>query len=145
MSSYSIISYPAKDLPEVYEPLIYSKWLRSLRFGEQIFKDMDSNEYYTKHHAYIKRLLSCPDTSVRLAVLSEDHDIVLGFSVSRGDILDYVHVHKDYRRMGIGRALLPEKITTITHLTKTARRILGESKDQYFIYLDFKMKFKPYT
>jgi hypothetical protein len=54
---------------------------------------------------------------VRLAVLGDDSDVVLGFSCSRGDVLDYVHVHKDYRRNGIGCSLISEGIQTITHLT----------------------------
>jgi GNAT superfamily N-acetyltransferase len=57
---------------------------------------------------------------VRLAVLSDDRDVVLGFSVSREDILDYVHVHKDMRKQGVATSLIPKDIKIITHLTKTA-------------------------
>jgi GNAT superfamily N-acetyltransferase len=65
-------------------------------------------------------------TNVKLAALTDDHDICLGFSVystwSRR-VLEYVHVHKDYRRQGIARALVPEDIKCVSHLTRTGRVI----------------------
>ncbi len=60
---------------------------------------------------------------MRLAVLSDDPDVVLGFSVSREDVLDYVYVHKDQRRLGIARKLLPPHFTTFSHITLTAMEI----------------------
>ncbi len=62
---------------------------------------------------------------MKLAVLTDDRDVVLGFSVSRGKVLDYVHVQKDLRKQGIGTALIPLGIDTITHLTKSALPIWG--------------------
>jgi GNAT superfamily N-acetyltransferase len=105
--------------------LIFSKWLRSLRYGNDYFKLIDPPAYYAAYHRFIQNILNHPDTSVRLAVLSDDADVVLGFSVSRGTILDYVHVHKDQRRQGIGRQLVPKGIDTITHLTRTGLSIWG--------------------
>lgn len=82
-------------------------------------KLIDSDAYYKNFHKYIERVLSVPEAVVRLAVLTDDQDIVLGFSVSREAVLDYVYVHKDNRRLGIGKSLVPEGITTITYLTFT--------------------------
>ncbi len=115
--TYSILVFPASQLPEQYTAMIFSKWLRSLRFGNTLFRSMDSDAYYRNYHVYIENLLKKPDSIVRLAVLSDDHDVVLGFSVSREDVLDYIHVHYDYRKIGVGSALVPEGITTFTHIT----------------------------
>lgn len=116
--SYTILSIPASELTNQYRPMIFSKWLRSLRFGNKLFREVPSADFFLNYHKYIENLLAKPDSLVRMAVLSDDHDIALGFSVSREDVLDYVHVHYDYRKIGVGTKLLPQKeITTITHLT----------------------------
>ncbi len=119
-SYYSIISFSSKELPEKYVAMVYSKWLRSLRFGNPLFKAIDSNVYYNQYHHYIEILLCKPSSVTRLAVLSDDHDVALGFSVSREDVLDFVHVHKDQRKQGIAKKLVPAKTTTFSHITLTA-------------------------
>ncbi len=117
-STYKVISYPGPDLPAQYKNMVFSKWLRSLRFGNDYFKIIDSDAYFSSYHVYIAALLLKPDAVVRLAVLSDDYDVVLGFSVARGTVLDYVHVQRDYRRQGIGSSLIPDGTTIVTHLTK---------------------------
>jgi ribosomal protein S18 acetylase RimI-like enzyme len=100
---------------------------------------MSPKEYYKSYHFYIENLLRKPDSVIMLAVLSDDHDVVLGFSASREDVLDYIHVHRDYRKVGIGKALLPDEITTFTHLTLTALNI-WQAKAKYKGW-----KFDPFT
>jgi GNAT superfamily N-acetyltransferase len=116
--TYSIIAYPAAKLPDTYRNMIFSKWLRSLRYGNDYYKLIDQEVYFTTYHIYIENLLSRPNAVVRLAALTEDQDVALGFSVARDNVLDYVHVQRDYRRTGIGTSLVPKGIDTITHLTK---------------------------
>ncbi len=122
-SSYSILAFPASKLPEQYLPLVYSKWLRSLRHGNPVFGKVPSDVYYEKYHKFIEHLMLKPDAIIRLAVLSDDHDVVLGFSVTREDVLDYVHVHKDHRKIGVAIALIPNSVTTFSHLTLTWLKI----------------------
>jgi GNAT superfamily N-acetyltransferase len=115
--SYSIISFGAGRLPNSYRSLIFSKWLRSLRYGNDYFRLINKDNYFKVYHRYVENILTA--ATVKFAVLAEDHDVVLGFSVSRDGILDYVHVHKDYRRVGLGTALLPSQVTIITHITRS--------------------------
>ncbi len=137
--TYSIIVFSGHKLPSQYIPMLFSRWLRSLRFGNPLFKKVKSKDYFHNYHAYIENLLSKPDSQVRLAVLSDDHDVVLGFSVSREDVLDYIHVHTDYRKIGIGTKLIPEGITTFTHLTETATNI-WQYNEKYK-----ELKFNPFA
>lgn len=118
-ASYTVLAYPADTLPEAYYGLIFSKWLRSLRFGNDFFKLIDAESYYRAYHPLINRIIHRGDTIVYLAVLTDDHDVVLGFSVSRGKVLDYVYVDRFYRQLGIGRDLVPDGIEMISHVTKT--------------------------
>jgi GNAT superfamily N-acetyltransferase len=118
VDSYQIISYPGNKLPEAYKPLVFSKWLRSLRYGNDYFKLMEPVSYYHSYHLFIEKLLANPSSVVRLAVLQDDYDVVLGFSVCRANVVDYLHVQRDYRRKGIGTALVPADTAIVTHLTR---------------------------
>ncbi len=149
MSVYKIIVFPGARLPEQYKNLIHSRWKRSFRHGNDYIKLSDSQTYYEAYTRYVDIILGRRDCRVRLAVLDDDHDVVLGFCVIRGDtvmkafstsgnILDYVHVHKDFRRLGIGTVLVkPENIDTTTHHTRTSLSIWG-SKYKHW-------KFNPFA
>lgn len=72
--------------------------------------------YFLMYHKFIENLLQKPGCIVKLAVLSDDHDVVLGYSVSREDVLDYIFVQKESRGQKIATALIPQ-ITAFTHTT----------------------------
>lgn len=137
--AYDVIAMPAKDLSNEVRNLILSRWLRSLRFGNDYFKLISPASYYANYDDFIQRLLA--HAWVRLAVLADDRDVVLGFSVYRhtleGGILDYVHVHKDQRRQGIARRLVPDATHTITHLTRTGLTLWGSKRPEW--------KFDPFA
>jgi len=116
VDKFQIIAFEVGKLPEQYKAMVFSKWLKSLRYGNDYFKLIESDSYFRAYHAFIEKLLS--KSVVRLAVLADNYDAVLGFSVRRGVILDYVHVHKDYRRSGIGTSLIGTDIKFITHITR---------------------------
>lgn len=122
-ASYKIVPHLGYELPRQYQNMVYSKWLRSLRYGNDYFKLIDSAVYYDAYHRYIKTVLHRTNSIVRLAVLSDDMDVVLGFSISEKQILHYCHVHKDNRKQGIARSLVPFKVKAITHITKTGLSI----------------------
>jgi len=86
---------------------------------------MDPKGYWPAYSAYIERLMENPESVVRLAVLTDDPDVVLGWSFCRGNILEYVHVTKDYRGKGIGKHLIPADIDTFTHITRMGLVIRG--------------------
>lgn len=123
--------------PEQYRALVYSKWLRSLRYGNDFFKLVQPSAYWEAYTRYLDVIFAKPRTILRLAVLTGDRDVVLGFAVIRDSILDYAHVHKDLRRQGIARALVPEHIDTITHLTRIGLAIWGNKGKKW--------KFNPFA
>lgn len=124
-SSYSVIAHLGSTLPENYKNLIFSKWMRSLKYGNDYFKLAEAESYFKHYQKYIEFILNSPGAVVRLAVLTEEPDVVFGFSVSRGHILDYVHVHKDVRKKGIATSLLNFEFNFITHLTGIGMTIWG--------------------
>jgi hypothetical protein len=116
MDSYTILKFKGTELPEQYHDLVFSKFLRSLRFGNKYFKLIDSDAYYKVYNAYFKTLIVRPEATISLAVLSDDHDVVLGWALQEPKKLHYVYVNKDGRRMKIATALV-EPFDVFTHLT----------------------------
>lgn len=131
-SSYRVVSYHGSNIPKNYEALIYSKWLRSLRFGNDYFRIIESDSYYKAYHKYISILLSRPNSLLYIACLTDDPDVVLGFSLIEDRTLHYIHVHEHNRRIGIGKALIVKKIDTITHITKIGLQIWQKYPDVKF-------------
>lgn len=121
-ASYTIIEFPGSEIPEAYKGLIYSRWLRSHRYGNFINKMIPSRIYYVQYGLTADYFLNKLMSTVRLAVLSDDHDVVLGFAVSRPGILDYVHVHHVQRDQRIAWNLVPKEIRYITHWTYMGER-----------------------
>lgn len=122
-SFYSIIAFPGQSLPQQYQNMVLSKWLRSLKYGNDYFKLIESDTYFNMYQKYIKMILGRPNSVVRIAVLADDHDVALGWSVIEGSVLHYVHVQSEQRNKGIGKSLVPVKIDTLTNLTKTGMNI----------------------
>ncbi len=131
MPAYSVVRYEAKHTPPGYINMIKSRWLRSLRYGNDYFRLIKPDAFYDAYGRYIAQSLERPEASVRLALLSDAHDVVLGFSVARGSVLDYVHVDQHSRRLGIGRSLIPDGIDTITHVTKTGLILWANKKPEW--------------
>ena len=138
LSAYKIIQMPGRDLPGGdVQGYVYAYWLRSLRHSNDFFKLIDPQAYWNTYKDFIAALLGKPETVVRLATLADDPDVLLGFAVHRGPVLDYVFVHRDQRKNGIGSRLVPPGIDTITHLTKIGLSIWGSKHGSW--------KFNPFA
>ena len=117
-ASYSVIPYLGSQLPDNYRNMILAKWLRTLRFGNDFFKLVESDSYFESYQKYIKTLIYRPQCIIRLAVLTDEPDTCLGFSVSEPNILHYVWVEKDNRKIGVAKSLTQFPFKYITHLTR---------------------------
>lgn len=122
-ATYSVISFSGKAIPDEYRSLVFSQWMRTLRYGNEYFKLTESRHYFGAYQKYIETLLARPGAVVRLAVITDDRDVVLGWSLMDGTTLHYVHVQKDQRNKGVGTILVPKYIESISHLTKAGLSI----------------------
>lgn len=85
--------------------LIYATWRNALWYAERR-PDSESDQFYKAASERIADILKRPDSRTRVACLSDDSDMLLGWSVLVGDRLEFVYVKIDYRRKGIGRLLV---------------------------------------
>lgn len=128
MSSYSILIYSGSD-PAIkpYESMIYKDFLKTLRYGNDWYKEIFADAYYNTYQKVIFSLLNRPSTVIKLAVLTEDYDTCLGWSMTEGQTIHYVHVKRDFRKQGIGGELIPKNVEAVTHLTKIGKSIWKKS------------------
>lgn len=132
-ASYKIITLSAAKLPEQYRNLIFSKFLRSLRYGNDYFKLMASSSYFSNYHQYIELLLKRSDVKLKLAVLSDDEDVVLGWAMLQPGVIHYVYVNKEQRNQGIAKSLCANwPFDSVTHLTTIGARIFAKMKNVTF-------------
>lgn len=103
---------------------IFATWLKGLRFGNDWYGLIDSKVYFRIYHMVIEQILSKPGSTVRVACLKEDPKVVLGYSVFSGERLDWIHVKKAWRSIGLAKDLVPKNITSVSHLTSVGRSIL---------------------
>lgn len=134
---YRIISYKGSELPVSYEGLVYSRFLRGLRYGNVLFRLMEPESYHFHYHTYLENVLKRKDTWVKLAVLSDDLDNVLGYSIQEGHTLHWVHVHKNNRKAGIATELVWPKTKVITNLTHTGFSIWNRKYKSQIIFNPF--------
>lgn len=114
--------YIIRDMEDEDKAFIYSTWLRGLYYGDSWFAECERTSFFANYHKVIEILL--PRSIVKIACLSDNHDVVLGYVVFSGPTIHWIFVKKAFRKMGIARAMVPERtITTVTHLTKLGRII----------------------
>lgn len=118
-----IRAYKSAELPEHYLNFVKDFWLKTYRKCNKFMKLVDAASYFNAYPKYIKSILDRPSVTVRLAMLGDDEDVLLGFSVSEGPILHYVNVPFDYRNHGIGRKLVPFVVERFSHITETGMKL----------------------
>ncbi len=106
---------------------ILATWLRGLYSGNSWFKEIPKDIFMKHYHDILMNILTRPTIEVKVAVLKEDEDIILGYSVYEGSTFHWMFVKEAWRRVGIGRSLLPEKCVTVTHLTSIGSKLKPKS------------------
>lgn len=115
LASYVIIKLSKTS--KKYRPFIISTWLRWLRRKNEMFKLIDPESYYVNYSKYINHILDRPNVTINVAVLSDDHDVALGWSVYEGEKLHFVFIKPDLRKLGISNDLIPKNIKSFSHIT----------------------------
>lgn len=116
-----------REAVELDYPFIYSTWLRGLYHGNEYFNAMPAQIFYSHYKSVIKPFIETKVSNKLIACLKEDHDVILGYSVTRSNILDWIFVKPPWRNMGLAKELIPAGITKCTHLTKTGLNIKPKS------------------
>ena len=113
---------------------ILATWLRGIFYGGTIFGEIPKNIFMERYHNILESFLLRTGNNIKVACLKDDPDVVLGYSVSRNikngeadiSVVDWVFVKSAWRKIGIGKLLMPNRINAVTHLTKAGLSILKQ-------------------
>lgn len=108
-----------RDMVEEDRSFIFATWLLGLRHGNELYKEIKKESYFSKYKQVIELLLS--RSTVKVACLIDDPDVVLGYVVYQGDKLHWVFVKKAWRKLSIASQLVPKNIKYYSHITKMIR------------------------
>lgn len=104
---------------------IYASWLRGLYHGDTWFGEIPKHIFMTNYHKVLELIIARPGIQIKVACLKEDPDVILGYAViGNSSVLHWLFVKSAWRKIGIGKSLLPEKVTAVTHLTKLGRILM---------------------
>lgn len=107
---------------------ILATWLKGLRYGNDWFGLVEAPVYYASYQTVIERILQSPGTTIRVACLKDSPDVILGYSVTRGNTLDWIFCKSRWRLIGIAKSLVSESVTQVSHLTEVGKAILKKKK-----------------
>lgn len=96
---------------------IYATWLRPFYYDNDYIGEIQREIFFSKYPKAINMILGSRNVSVTIACLMDEPDVVLGYSVIEGNKLHWVYVKKAWRQLGIAKKLIPEGITSCSHLT----------------------------
>lgn len=113
---------------------ILATWLRGAYYGDSWFSLIPKNIFMEQYHKVLENFLLRAGVNIQVACLKEDPEVILGYSVSRNikngeadiSILDWVFVKSAWRKIGIAKMLMPNRINTVTHLTKAGLSIMKQ-------------------
>jgi hypothetical protein len=108
------------------EAFIYTTFLKGLRYGNSVFGFVDQEIYFRVYHQIIEHLLRKPGTTIRIACLKEDPEIILGYSISEGSTVHWIFIKQAWRQIGLMKDLLPDSFEWVSHITTVGKQILGK-------------------
>lgn len=123
---------------------LYSTWLKSYR--QMPYAQNVSNETFFFHHKQtIEKILSNPNTIVKVICEDTDPNHIYGYSViekyGEASIIHYIYIKHAYRKLGLAKELLIDQIpllgTKLTFVSHESRHHKG-LKDK------FKIEYNPY-
>lgn len=111
-----------RDYIEDDKPFILATWLKGLRYGNSKYQGLDSAVYFKFYHSLFSSVLNM--ATVKVACLTEDLSIILGYAIFDASNLYWVHVKKAWRNIHIASSLIPKTIKTVSYTTKIGEAIL---------------------
>lgn len=125
-----------RDFDILDKNFILATWIRGLYYGDPWFNIIPKAIFMENMRNFLERKLNARGVSIKVACLKEDPSVILGYSVYRDFILDWIFVKSIWRNIDIATALLPPNFQACAHMTKAGLAIV-RSKYPKVIYNPF--------
>lgn len=109
---------------------ILKSFLLSVYHGETWFTKIPKRIFMDNYKKVAETLFYAYKDTIRVACLPDDSTVILGYAIINqdGTTLHFIYVKDVWRKRGIGRRLVPESITHISHLTALGEQLLNKFK-----------------
>ncbi len=125
MNEKPLVDYVVRDFIAADENFIFASWLRGLYYGNTWFREINKDIFMSNYHRALESCLQAPSVTIKVACLKDDPEVILGYAVlGANDTLHWVFVKSNWRGLGIAKALVPNNIKCVSHLTKSGLSIL---------------------
>ena len=114
--------------PDRDSGLIYSSYPKGVYYGSQApinptGDDKIKSAWFKTFHRELKNQIE--GSTIIIACMSDDPDIILGYSIMTDTTLDFIYVKEMFRSQGIARLLLKnQKVEHYKNVTKSGHSIL---------------------
>ena len=124
--------YEIRDGNGTDHNFIMATFLRGLYYGDSWFSLMSKDTFMANYQPVVAALIA--RRTVKIACLKEDPNVIIGYSILSNDFstIDWVYVKSAWRKQGIGRSLIPQYPTAVTHLTTLGKTLLPKFQDCVF-------------
>ncbi len=122
--------------PDRDQAFIYASWRNSAFYGARDRAKVPATFY---HATTVLIRDTLKTAAVKIACVEDAPECILGYSVATGSHLHWIYVKLEFRCRGIGTALMPKGIETVTPdltrigavlVKKKNLKIQGESNEQ---------------
>lgn len=119
MNKQDLIAIRSAVIPD--KNFIISTILRGLYYGDTWFSLIPKDTFMKHYHSIAERIIS--NSNIKVACLKDEPTAIIGYSISTPEVIHFVYVKKSWRGIGVAKSLLPDNVTTVTHLTKSGLAI----------------------
>jgi hypothetical protein len=126
--------YDIRDYKESDKNFILATFLRGLYYGDSWFSSIPKDIFMDSYGRVANRLVSDPRVSIKLAVLREDPDVILGYSLVSKDqqAIIWAYTKSAWRKQGIARSLIPSNPLYVMHLSELGKQLLPKLPSAVF-------------
>ena len=126
--------YDIRDMRPDDRNFILATFLKGLYHGDSWFSQIPWGVYMENYKIVANAMLDSPKNVVKVACLKDDPDTIIGYSILSADFqtIHWVQVKEKWRHHGVGRSLVPQYPTAVTHLTKLGGILLPKLENCIF-------------
>ncbi len=126
--------YNIRDSKDSDKNFILATFLRGLYYGETWFSDIPKDIFMDNYKLIAQALINSPKVVIKVACLPEDADTIIGYSILSNDYqtVHFVYVKSIWRLKGVGKSLVPQHPTFVSHLTQLGKTLLSKLKPAVF-------------
>lgn len=111
---------------------ILKTFLLGIYYGDTWFSKIPKRIFMDNYKRVAEALFNKYRNNIRIACLSDETDVILGYSILNSDstVLQFVYVKERWRRKGVGRQLVPPSVCCVTHLTSLGETLIKKLKPE---------------